>query len=185
MNLFSLHYLRSESSASFLLFQSFFIFLFGIWEECCLCPDSDWHEFGEFCYRPFDVKKTWYDARSECRKLGADLVSIMCNNYKAPPVLCVTVLLCVTGSDMSSVVCSADYLWSDGSALSHTNWGPGEPNDHAGRENCVELVTTQNGSSYWNDIFCDIKANWSYARDWCRSQQGDLAVIDDINENGK
>uniref|UniRef100_A0A3Q0SUI2 C-type lectin domain-containing protein n=1 Tax=Amphilophus citrinellus TaxID=61819 RepID=A0A3Q0SUI2_AMPCI len=31
----------------------------------------------------------------------------------------------------------------------------------------------------------DIKANWSYARSWCRDQGGDLAVIDNQYENGK
>lgn len=31
----------------------------------------------------------------------------------------------------------------------------------------------------------DIKANWTYARDWCREQGGDLAVIDDQYENGE
>ena len=41
------------------------------------CPGTDWYEFGEFCYKPFNEKKTWHAARSECRKLGADLVSIM------------------------------------------------------------------------------------------------------------
>lgn len=30
----------------------------------------------------------------------------------------------------------------------------------------------------------EIKANWTYARDWCRKQKGDLAIIDDQNENG-
>lgn len=30
----------------------------------------------------------------------------------------------------------------------------------------------------------EIKANWTLARDWCRQQGGDLAVIDDQNENG-
>lgn len=29
------------------------------------------------------------------------------------------------------------------------------------------------------------RANWTYARDWCKNQEGHLAVIDDINENGK
>lgn len=28
------------------------------------------------------------------------------------------------------------------------------------------------------------RANWTYARDWCRKQDGHLAIIDDINENG-
>uniref|UniRef100_A0A8C7XN08 C-type lectin domain-containing protein n=1 Tax=Oryzias sinensis TaxID=183150 RepID=A0A8C7XN08_9TELE len=31
----------------------------------------------------------------------------------------------------------------------------------------------------------DIKGNWSYARDWCKEQGGDLAIIDDQYENGK
>uniref|UniRef100_A0A8C9Z1J5 C-type lectin domain-containing protein n=1 Tax=Sander lucioperca TaxID=283035 RepID=A0A8C9Z1J5_SANLU len=30
----------------------------------------------------------------------------------------------------------------------------------------------------------DIKANWSYARNWCKDQGGELAVIDDQYENG-
>lgn len=41
------------------------------------CSGNDWHEFGEFCYKPFTEKKTWHEAQTECRKHGADLVSIM------------------------------------------------------------------------------------------------------------
>lgn len=31
----------------------------------------------------------------------------------------------------------------------------------------------------------DIKANWTYARSWCREQGGDLAVIDNQYENSE
>lgn len=31
----------------------------------------------------------------------------------------------------------------------------------------------------------DIKANWSYARSWCKDQGGELAIIDNQYENGK
>lgn len=31
----------------------------------------------------------------------------------------------------------------------------------------------------------DIKANWSYARNWCKDQGGELAIIDNQYENGK
>lgn len=41
------------------------------------CSGPDWHEFGDFCYKPFGDKKTWFYARETCRSLGADLVSIM------------------------------------------------------------------------------------------------------------
>lgn len=41
------------------------------------CSGPDWYEFGDFCYKPFDDKKTWHSARQTCRSLGAELVSIM------------------------------------------------------------------------------------------------------------
>lgn len=53
------------------------------------------------------------------------------------------------------------YSWSDGSALSHTHWGPGEPNNHEGREECVEMVSSTNGTySWWNDLNCDAHQDW-------------------------
>lgn len=56
---------------------------------------------------------------------------------------------------------STGYTWSDGTPLSHTNWGPGEPNNHDGREDCVEMVTNANGSySSWNDLNCDAHQDW-------------------------
>uniref|UniRef100_A0A8L0DLS2 C-type lectin domain-containing protein n=1 Tax=Oncorhynchus mykiss TaxID=8022 RepID=A0A8L0DLS2_ONCMY len=48
------------------------------------------------------------------------------------------------------------YHWSDATPVSHTNWGHGEPNNHEGREDCVEMVSNTNGtSSWWNDLNCD------------------------------
>ena len=41
------------------------------------CPGADWFEFGQFCYKPFDEKKTWPSARQACQGLGAELVSIL------------------------------------------------------------------------------------------------------------
>lgn len=40
------------------------------------CSGPDWYEFAEFCYKPFQDKKTWHNARTACRSLGAELVSI-------------------------------------------------------------------------------------------------------------
>lgn len=53
------------------------------------------------------------------------------------------------------------YSWSDGTPLSHTNWGRGEPNNHEGREECVEMVSSTNGTfSWWNDLNCDAHQDW-------------------------
>ncbi|MEQ2193685.1 hypothetical protein XENOCAPTIV_009658 [Xenoophorus captivus] len=53
------------------------------------------------------------------------------------------------------------YSWSDGTPLSHTNWGHGEPNNHEDREDCVEMVSSTNGTiSWWNDLNCDAHQDW-------------------------
>ncbi|KAG9266371.1 macrophage mannose receptor 1-like, partial [Astyanax mexicanus] len=116
--------------------------------------EAGWRPYQDRCYYFSSDTKTWHDALTECQSKNANLMSISDIHERSIPN---GVSLWMGGHDS---VTEGDYLWSDGSALSHTNWGPGEPNDHAGRENCVELVTTQNGSSYWNDIFCDAHQDW-------------------------
>lgn len=57
--------------------------------------------------------------------------------------------------------CNLGYSWSDATPVSHTNWGPGEPNNHEGREDCVEMVSNTNGTvSWWNDLNCDAHQDW-------------------------
>uniref|UniRef100_A0A673L5J4 C-type lectin domain-containing protein n=1 Tax=Sinocyclocheilus rhinocerous TaxID=307959 RepID=A0A673L5J4_9TELE len=115
------------------------------------CSGPDWFEFGEFCYKPFEEKKTWHSARTACRQLGADLVSIRSMTEQSWLESYLYQGTCWIG---------LSYHWSDGTPVSHTNWGHGEPNNHNGRENCVEMVTTENGTSWWNDLNCDAHQDW-------------------------
>lgn len=67
----------------------------------------------------------------------------------------------------------AGYSWSDGTPVSHTNWGYGEPNDHEGREECVEMVSSTNGTfSWWNDLNCDAHQDWI-----CRITKGKNPIL--------
>ncbi|XP_066502466.1 lymphocyte antigen 75, partial [Hoplias malabaricus] len=115
-----------------------------------------------YCYRLFSVenskKKSWEGARDDCLSRNADLVSIhttLEEEFIAEYTKGKTQWIGLSKNPLEG-----DYTWSDGSALSHTNWGPGEPNDHGGRENCVEMLTTQNGTSFWNDLNCDAHLDW-------------------------
>uniref|UniRef100_A0A8C6S6N5 C-type lectin domain-containing protein n=1 Tax=Neogobius melanostomus TaxID=47308 RepID=A0A8C6S6N5_9GOBI len=118
------------------------------------CPGLDWYEFGDFCYKPSMDKKTWHDAQKACRTVGAELVSI----------LSITEPLTKHTSDVWTGLNDLEftgYSWSDGTPLSHTNWGHGEPNNHEGREDCVEMVSSTNGTiSWWNDLNCDAHQDW-------------------------
>jgi hypothetical protein len=57
----------------------------------------------------------------------------------------------------------AGWTWSDGTPLGWSNWGPGEPNNLYGDEDCVELNRFRNDPSPhagWNDQRCS--SAWRY-----------------------
>uniref|UniRef100_A0A8D3ECW2 C-type lectin domain-containing protein n=1 Tax=Scophthalmus maximus TaxID=52904 RepID=A0A8D3ECW2_SCOMX len=120
------------------------------------CSGPDWYEFGEFCYKPFGDRKTWGAAHEDCVARGANLVSI--HSQEEEEFLSVYSKASSKWIDHSDIL---GYSWSDGTPLSHTNWGRGEPNDHDGREECVEMVSSTNGTySWWNDLNCDAHQDW-------------------------
>ncbi|KAF4077177.1 hypothetical protein AMELA_G00205040 [Ameiurus melas] len=126
------------------------------------------------CYRLFTVdyskKKSWTAARDDCLSRGADLVSI--HNVEEESFIADYTKGKTQWIGLTQDPTSGGYHWSDGSPVTHTNWGHGEPNDHGGRENCVELVTTTNGTSFWNDLTCDGHLDWV-----CMIAKGKIPII--------
>ncbi|XP_062410864.1 macrophage mannose receptor 1-like [Sardina pilchardus] len=114
------------------------------------------------CYRLFTVdysnKKSWQAAREDCVARGADLISIHTGDEEG--FLAAFTKGKTTWIGLKHNALDGGYQWSDGSAVTHTNWGFGEPNNHEGREECVEMITTNNGTSFWNDINCDAHQDW-------------------------
>ena len=52
---------------------------------------------------------------------------------------------------------TSGYKWTDGSAYHYKNWGPGEPNDYMGTDDCVEYSKS---ARTWNDNNCYIAKNF-------------------------
>ncbi|XP_036973174.1 macrophage mannose receptor 1 [Acanthopagrus latus] len=116
------------------------------------CSGPDWYEFAEFCYKPFQDKKTWHNARTACRSLGAELVSIRSIKEQ----LWLESYLYLETSDVWTGMNDLDFpglfTWSDGHMVTFTYWAPGEPNNHAGyNEDCVEMLSR---TGRWNDVTC-------------------------------
>jgi len=49
------------------------------------------------------------------------------------------------------------WTWSDGSAFNYKNWGPNEPNNHNGDEDCM-MMWAYTGK--WNDVQCRWPGNY-------------------------
>ncbi|KAL4617320.1 macrophage mannose receptor 1-like [Arapaima gigas] len=116
------------------------------------CSGPDWHEFGDFCYKPFTDLKTWHAARSECRKLGADLVSILSITEQSWLDSYLYLATSDIWTGLNDLEFQGFFSWSDRHEVKFTYWAPGEPNNHAGfKEDCVEML---HQTGRWNDVPC-------------------------------
>ncbi|XP_022806021.1 macrophage mannose receptor 1-like [Stylophora pistillata] len=90
----------------------------------------------------------WQDARQTCQRIrGGDLVSIHSaaeNNFIA---LHISDNYWIGLNDLRT---EGNLQWSDGSSLVYSNYQFGEPNDHYGQEDCMEM----RGEGQWNDLNC-------------------------------
>ena len=58
--------------------------------------------------------------------------------------------------DLSDVAAEGTFVSADGRAPNFASWGPSQPDNAGGAENCVELITTDPAAPYWNDLPCDL-----------------------------
>uniref|UniRef100_A0A673Y4F5 C-type lectin domain-containing protein n=1 Tax=Salmo trutta TaxID=8032 RepID=A0A673Y4F5_SALTR len=122
-----------------------------------ICPPG-WISFSGNCYWVVSNKMfltSWHEAQQKyCTSRGADLVSI--HNMEEENFLSTHTKGKSKWIGLQHNPIDGGYHWSDATPVSHTNWGHGEPNNHEGREDCVEMVSNSNGtSSWWNDLNCD------------------------------
>ncbi len=120
----------------------------------CALFEADDHAYA-MCPDPLG----WDAARTSCAAFGSDLVAFDDGDEQAavigfggPPSNGVGGWFI----GLSDVASESVFVWIDGSAPTFTPWGPGEPNDAAGNEDCAELGI---GTGVWNDVPCtDVRA---------------------------
>lgn len=104
------------------------------------------------CYLLGAAAASWSDARAVCRAWGGDLAEIGSAEENA--------LVSGRSDDslwlgVNDVEVEGSVRTLDGSELEYDAWGPGQPDDYLGAEDCVELRPAAAG---WNDIPCaDLK----------------------------
>jgi len=123
------------------------------------CPDG-WNYFDQTnrCYGLFNEPGiTWMDAQYNCTKFGGDLAMIFDNQTNE-------FVYDVSGGQIAWIGAHRvgpewndqwtwKWTWIDGSAMEFSNWNDGQPDNHLGKEFCVEM--NRHGIAQWNDVWCD------------------------------
>ncbi|OWF51216.1 perlucin-like [Mizuhopecten yessoensis] len=119
------------------------------------CPPG-WKENGEHCYFFSLETGTWAYAGSYCRNFNAKLAEPM----EAADVVFIDTAVKSTHPRIGEYYLGGgdffiegEWIWASTlSPITNANWSPGEPNDLAGREDCLGVVL----SGLWNDVPCNI-----------------------------
>ena len=131
-----------------------------------IISDSTYVQIGSYGYKLMTKKVTFYNAQQSCKKWDSTshLASI---HSKAEHNALIKLLYqsnegsaWLGGSDKDK---EKQWCWDDGSKFSYAKWAPGEPNNHGGNQNCLQLVSDgwkKWGSSLrdiWDDAVCSDK----------------------------
>ncbi|XP_041838336.1 CD209 antigen-like protein E [Melanotaenia boesemani] len=115
-----------------------------------------WVYFHPSLYYISLIKKTWQESREDCLRRGADLVII---NTKDEQDF-TRQFHKFTWIGLNDSTKKRNWKWVDGTPLTKSYWGPGEPNRFEGKnESCVEIRFHEIENS-WNDIPCEDKNFW-------------------------
>ncbi|XP_052250463.1 macrophage mannose receptor 1-like [Dreissena polymorpha] len=120
---------------------------------------GQWIRGGKLCYGFIGNSQTanWQDARSYCKKRGADLVKI--DSYDKQAWLSQQMTDpandAIFWTGLNDQKTEGAYVWADGSPAnqSYIKWNQ-EPNNYKGQENCGLIYTT----GQYNDQTCSLKA---------------------------
>uniref|UniRef100_A0A3Q3RXI8 Ladderlectin-like n=2 Tax=Mastacembelus armatus TaxID=205130 RepID=A0A3Q3RXI8_9TELE len=136
--------------------STFIIFLSLSSGQCPVkpaCP-SGWTEYCGRCFTYVPREMTWADAQKNCQTLGGNLASVR-DKHEYGVIQKVisdskgTGLAWIGGSDAQQ---EGSWFWINGDNFKYTNWAPGEPNNHDGAQNCIQMNFAD--QKLWDDLHC-------------------------------
>ncbi|XP_065432166.1 C-type lectin domain family 10 member A-like isoform X4 [Chrysemys picta bellii] len=116
------------------------------------CPPG-WQQFQKSCYFFSTSDKSWEDAKQFCTDHGSHLVIV--NTEEEQTFLSnQSTNSHVYWLGLRDSMKKGAWRWVDGSLLSLSFWGPGEPN------NAAEECGTLHSDGKWNDSTCSSTEHW-------------------------
>ena len=97
---------------------------------------------------------TWPEADAHAKSLGGNLAIIQDAQENAFLANILTIQSAFIGC--SDGVVEGDFIWTDGTPVTYTNWYPGQPNNYQNYQDYCELLS--NGQ--WNDQYNHVKLEY-------------------------
>eukprot|EP00058_Branchiostoma_floridae_P003482 XP_002588970.1 hypothetical protein BRAFLDRAFT_89161 [Branchiostoma floridae] len=127
-------------------------------QEMPSCP-TGYTEFRGICYKAFNTGKTFGDAAAACGEDGGTLAMPRDAGTNA-----FLIYLHNAVSDKRAFWFGlhdqreeGSFEWVDGSALgTYSSWGPGQPDNYGGNEDCVVYIAASSRKDKWGDYSCDV-----------------------------
>ena len=114
-----------------------------------------WRKYHSDCYRHFNTRLTWTEAKADCQKQNADLADILdigTNDFIKTLSSRPGPQIWIGGSKQTN---TTDWMWVilQPSPWNFENWSPGQP---SGDGDCVTMFGAAPGykQGYWNDAGC-------------------------------
>ncbi|XP_031174473.1 ladderlectin-like isoform X7 [Sander lucioperca] len=127
-----------------------------------------WSRFNDRCFFYDPRPMTWAKAEKNCESLGGNLASvrnimeyhelqrlIMTNSHEYKETW-------IGGTDAQE---ERQWFWSDGTPFHYSNWCRGEPNNHGGRQNCLQI--NHGAHKCWDDYQCNFQKPSVCAKKTC------------------
>ncbi|XP_061123410.1 perlucin-like protein isoform X2 [Syngnathus typhle] len=118
------------------------------------CPPG-WTQLDQNCYVYQCEPRSFLDAESVCNILGGNLVSIGSAKENAVVIELIREgagAMVDTWIGLHDAILEDDFVWTDGRIVDFRNFGPNQPDNNAGNEDCVEIEAT--ADPLWNDDTC-------------------------------
>ncbi|XP_043939967.1 lectin-like [Protopterus annectens] len=121
-----------------------------------VCADG-WTLFQGYCYKFFDVKKSWNEAENICKNTvkGAHLTSISSdvqNKFLVQLTKAMDKSIPTAWTGGNDFTKKYTWTWVDGKSFSYTHWSKGEPTNLGGHEECLQINWLVPGQ--WNNEMC-------------------------------
>ena len=113
-----------------------------------MAQNTAWDPVSNRSYRLETTDNNWINAHNAAQAAGWNLVSIgsAAENTTAAHLSPGDAWIGLTDNEQFNTT-EGTYVWTDGTAVSYTNWGTGEPNNHAPGEDAAHI----RADDLWND----------------------------------